>query len=75
MKDHLIKSIVKKSKYSLSEDNKINLKEKGYFIIYKTNKEWMDLGIDLDLISDVTDDLIKTEDWRGGWDNIKQLMI
>ena len=75
MKDHAIKSIIKRSKGSLSEENKVNLKEKGYCIIYKTKKEWMDIGIDLDLISDVIDNLIKIEDWRGGWDNIKHLMI
>ena len=28
-------------------------------------------GIDLDLISDVIDELIEKEIWKGGWDHIK----
>ena len=58
----------------LSEKNKNDLNDKGYCIIYKTKEQWMNLGIDIDLISNVVDELIEKESWRGGWDNIKHLM-
>ena len=59
---------------SLSEKNRNDLESKGYCLIYKTDDEWKKLGIDINLISKVIDELIEKEGWRGGWDNIKHQM-
>jgi hypothetical protein len=59
---------------SLSEEHKINLQKKGYTVIKISTDEWSKRGVDLELISKVTDELIKKEGWRGGWDHIKDQM-
>ena len=59
------------SESTLSEENKNDLLEKGYCLIFRNTNEWKSMGIDLDLISNVIDKLIEKEGWRGGWDNIK----
>ena len=51
---------------TLSDQHKFELKENGYTLLYRTEKEWLKYGIDINLISDVIDDLIKKESWRGG---------
>ena len=63
------------SESTLSEENKNDLLEKGYCLIFRNTNEWKSMGIDLDLISNVIDKLIEKEGWRGGWDNIKEKMV
>ena len=58
----------------LKEEDKKNLLEKGYCLIYKSLDQLKKIGIDINLISEVTDKLIEEEGWRGGWDNIKHLI-
>ena len=59
---------------SLSEKNRNDLESKGYCLIYKTDDDWKKLGININLISKVIDELIEKEGWKGGWDNIKHQM-
>tara|TARA_B100000073_G_scaffold69415_1_gene51286 strand:+ start:778 stop:1701 length:924 start_codon:yes stop_codon:yes gene_type:complete len=54
------------SEQTLNEEQKYNLKENGYILIHKTDEEWLKLGIDIELISNVVDELIEKETWRGG---------
>ena len=51
---------------TLSDQHKFELKENGYTLLYRTEKEWLKYGVDINLISDVIDDLIEKESWRGG---------
>ena len=58
------------SEDSLSESNKLKLLNDGYCTIYISPEEWKKRGVDLELVSNVVDDLISKEGWRGGWDHI-----
>ena len=58
----------------LSEENKFRLINDGYCLINISPEEWKKRGIDLELVSNVVDDLVKKEGWRGGWDHIRQDM-
>ena len=51
---------------TLSDNQKLELKENGYTLIHRSVKEWLKYGVDLNLISDVVDDLVEKESWRGG---------
>ena len=51
---------------TLTEKQKDDLDKKGYILIHLTDNEWLDRGIDLDLVSNVTDQLIDTEGSMGG---------
>ena len=55
----------------LSDLDKNNLINDGYTVIKISPEEWKKRGIDLDLISNVIDELIEKEGWKGGWDHIK----
>ena len=56
----------------LTEQQKEQLDHNGYCVIAISSQEWKDRGIDLDQISRVINQLIIDEDWRGGWDHIKE---
>lgn len=51
---------------TLNRQQKYELKENGYTLIYRSEKDWLKYGVDLCLISNVVDDLIEKESWRGG---------
>ena len=55
----------------LSDLDKNNLINNGYTVIKISPEEWKKRGIDLDLISNVIDELIEKEGCKGGWDHIK----
>tara|TARA_B100000959_G_C14876253_1_gene580540 strand:- start:264 stop:1205 length:942 start_codon:yes stop_codon:yes gene_type:complete len=58
----------------LSENEKSQLIEDGFCIKSISPKEWMERGIDLDLISKVINELVEKEGWRGGYDHDVTLM-
>ena len=59
----------------LSRLHKEQLQDQGYCLIYISPEEWKSRGIDIELISQVVDDLISKEGWRGGWEHIKEKMV
>ena len=58
------------SESTLSEENKNDLLEKGYCLIFRNTNEWKSMGIDLDLISNVIDKLIE----RKALEDIKRIV-
>ena len=59
----------------LSDQHKTNLLNDGYTVIKISEKEWQERGIDINLISEVIDELIEKEGSSGGWDHIKDERI
>ena len=55
----------------LTEEHKSNLLNNGYTLFKISEAEWLERGIDIELISNVTNELIEKESWKGGWDHIK----
>ena len=51
---------------SLTEKQKNDLDNNGYTLIHLTENEWLHRGIDLDLVSNVTNELIEKEGCMGG---------
>lgn len=62
-------------KNCLSDFHKKELKEQGYCLIDISPEEWKTRGIDIDLVSQVIDNLILKEGWKGGWDHKKEKMV
>jgi len=58
----------------LKTEDKKNLLEEGYCLINYSLSDWSKRGIDINLVSDVVDDLIEKENWMGGWDHEKEKM-
>jgi len=53
---------------TLTEKQKNDLVNKGYILISLAENEWLDRGIDLNLVSNVTNELIEKEGSMGGWE-------
>ena len=57
---------------TLKDEDKKKLLDEGYCLITYSLDDWKKRGININLISDVVDDLIEKESWMGGWDHEKE---